>query len=480
MVAWEIAKNPDIRILVCSETDRQAKKFVQEVMKIVESEWFVERFGQHKGKEWRIGSGSFVSALRKRKGVKDPTLQASGVGAVQTGSHWDLVLMDDICSQENTKTDDAIENLWHWFGETLAQLDPGCRLFMIGTLHHYADIYCRIMKNEEIKKLFHISCHSWSYPIIDPNDTEVEAELFFPGRLTRKFVASQKAVMPPRLFACFYENRPTTGEQQIFRPEYFRSIPDISIPQNVWTYIFTDFAFIAEERKKNKADRTVFWVVAMDAHRVAYVLDVHVGRWKPSDSVRLLCKLWDQYQWANLKGAVIEKTSHKELISSLLEEIRRETFTRPRLIEIEGRSQEIKDMRIESAEPRWRGGNIYFAQSLRDQKAKFWPVFKEMTEWPFSEHDDIPDAISDLDKVDKDGVIYCPGPPMHWQQAPLKRYHPPVVDGRFNPEAEYSARDRANQRASQNHDLWQRKTNQHGVGHDIWGRQPRPPTSFGR
>ena len=477
-VAWLIAKDPDVRVLVCSETARQARKFVGEVMKIVESEWFRERFGNHKGKDWRPGSGTFTSALRTRKGVKDPTLQASGVGEVQTGAHWDFVLMDDVCSQENTKTPESIESLWHWFGETLAQLDPGCKLFIIGTLHHYADIYCRIQKDPEIRKLFEFSVHAWRDP---------SGELFFPTRLTEKFVMQQKAIMPPRLFACFYENKPTTAEEQLFRPEYFRVIEDESVPQHLWAYIFTDFAFIAEEKKKGKADRTAFWVVGLDCNRVAYVLDFYVGRWKPSDSVRIACDLWNRYQWANLKGLVIEKTTHAELLQSLFEQIRMETFIRPRMIEIAGRNQETKDMRIESAEPRFRSGDIYFTRSLQQHRRKWKPLVEEMTEWPFSAHDDIPDAISDIDKRTPEGDLYCPGPPSGWRNQPIQRHQPGLIDGAYNPDYGYPARENIRAEDLHQHDLWRSASStaseptsagQPKHSNNVFQRQPQQPKGW--
>lgn len=469
--AWLIAQDPNIRILVCSETGKQAIKFVKETMKIVESEWFKELFGDHTQGEWKPGAGQFTSSLRDRKGVKDPTLCASGVGEVQTGAHWDFIFMDDICSQENTKTPDSIEALWNWFGEIKAQLDPGIlapdgitiwggKLFIIGTLHHYSDIYCRIMKDEELSADFEISRFGWSDPIIDPDKTpdEAPAKLFFPGRLTRTFIAAQKRGMPGRLYACFYENRPTTGEQQLFRPEYFRTIPDENIPNAVWTYILSDFAFTAEEKKKGKADRTCFWVVSVDCNRVAYVLDCVIGRWKPSDSVRVACDLWNRYQWATLKGFTVEKTTYNELLSSVFEEVRRQTHIMPKFITIGGRSQEIKDMRIEAAEPRWRNGDIYFAQSLRDNWRKWKPMTDEMTEWPFSTYDDVPDAISDLDKKDESNphhaVYYCPAPPVGWATQPVKRFQPHLINGQFNPDLGYPARETT-------------KADQHG--HDLWG-----------
>ncbi len=490
--AWLIAKDPNIRILVCSETNRQAKKFVQETMKIVESEWFTERFGVRKGGSWKLGAGSFEDSQRTRKGIKDPTLACSGVGEVQTGSHWDFVLIDDMCSQENTRTPESIDSLWHWFGETIAQLDPGCKLFILGTLHHYADIYCRIMKDPKIRAMFDISQYGWCSRVgVDPEEELPEGvTLFFPDRLTRRFIANQKSIMPPRLFACFYENRPTTDEQQMFRREYFRVIPDSNIPRGCWGYILTDFAFIADEKRNARADRTCFWVVLVDANRVAYVVDFYLGRWKPSDSVHLLCNVWDKWsQRVDMKGISLEKTAtYNELIQGLLEEVRRDTMIRPKLILIGGRSQEMKDMRIESIEPRFRRGDIFFAASLENEYASKWdPMITEMMEWPFSTHDDVPDAISDLDKRDTDDRLYLPGPPPGWQPAMSGRVTPETINGTYNPECNWDPRTkiRAEDINRDKDEIWrqQRSTNQESrglgtpqqQGEDIWNRRMPPP-----
>lgn len=476
MVCWEIARNPNIRICVCSETGKQARKFVKQAMKIINSEWFRERFGVHKGSAWSEASGEFESALRTIKHVKEPTLLAAGAGEVWTGSHWDLVIMDDVVSKENTRTIEALEGMYDWFGEVMAQLDPGCRILLIGTLHHYADLYCRIMKNREMRDLFELSVHGWKNP---------DGTLFFPGRLTHAYIAQQKALLPPRMFACFYENKPTTTEDQLFRPEYFRVIEDRDIPAHVWTYIFTDFAFIAEERKKGKADRTCFWVVSIDCNRTAYVRDFYVGRWKPSDSVRIVCDLWNRYQDLNMRGVVVEDTTHKELLVSVFEEVRRQTFINPKMIPVPGRNQEIKDIRIEAVEPRFRAGNIYFARWLKEQLRKWKPLTDEMTEWPFSGHDDIPDAISDIDKKDKDGRYIAPAPPMGWRAQAAFIPKPTMIDGAFNPDRNYPARDfiKAEQRTIG--DLWQSKsqhgaeTRPDGLG-SFWRRPPQQQKPPGR
>jgi predicted phage terminase large subunit-like protein len=479
MCAWLIANNPSIRILVASETAKQAREFVAKCMQIIDSEWYRERFGVHRGKRWKEGTGSFTSALRTRTEIKEPTLLATGVGEVRTGMHWDFALCDDVVSQENTKTPESIEGTFSWLGETLAQLDPGCKLMLIGTLHHFSDLYCKIQSDPEMRKLFEFSIFAWSDPIVDPRGNE-PAELFFPGRLTRQFVAQRRALLPSRLYACFYENRPMTGEQQLFKPEYFHVLEDEDIPTHVWTYIFTDFAFIAEEKKKGRADRTAFWVVSLDCNRYAYVRDFYVGRWKPSDSVRIVCDLWDRYQGLNLRAIVLEESAHKELLSSLFEEIRRNTFVHPKIVTIQGRNQEVKDMRIEAIEPAFREGKIYFSRSVQQAHRKWKPLIDEMTQWPFSAHDDIPDAISDLHKRDKEGKYYCPAPGAGWRMAPNAPYQPPMVDGRFNPNAGYPAREFI-KRDQPKSTSWQGLSNEgQGPNQSIFSRQQRPPTRWGK
>lgn len=463
-VCWLIARDQNVRILVASETGKQARKFVAQAMAIIDSEWFKIRFGTHRGKKWK--DGEFYSALRTDKHKREPTLIAAGVGEVWTGAHWDFVVMDDVVGKENSTTIQALEGVWEWFGEVLAQLDPGCKLLVIGTLWHHADIYCKLMNDPEKSKLFEMSIHAWQ------ND---DGSLFFPGRLTPTFVGNQKKLMSSRQFACFYENRPFSDEEQIFKPSYFQVIEDHEIPTSVWTYIFTDFAFVTDEQTKGRPDRTCFWVISLDCNRVAYVRDFYVGKWKPDDSVRLCCTLWNDAMQAgwNPRGVVVEKTTHADLLSTIFKYVKRETFIDPKFILIGGRSQQIKEIRIEASEPRWKRGDIYFSRSVRQQYENKWrPMFREMTQWPLSEYDDIPDAQSDIDKRDENGKYYCPSPPPGWRAPVGRRQHPVLINGQFNPNRGYPAQEmlRAEQLMEGHFDSWLGKSSSMGA---TSGQRPR-------
>lgn len=131
---------------------------------------------------------------------------------------------------------------------------------------------------------------------------------------------------------------------------------------------------------------------------------------------------------------------------------------------------------------------MYFSSELKAQGLRKWkPLIDEMTEWPFSKHDDIPDAISDVDKRDKNNKLYCPGPPAGWRTAAIKVYRPPVVDGRYNSEAAYPAREFTKAQhsgAQRGPELW-RQLSESGAAdaqtsrnQSIFQRPAPPPTQW--
>ena len=468
LTSWLIAKTPNIRVLVGSETFKQASAFVGLSMDIISSPRYKEVFGDHTRGRWYHGR-EFWSSMRSLQGGqprfnKEPTLRATGIEQVQTGMHWDLVVPDDIASPENTKTPEGLEMQRVWLGETLAQLDPGCMLLLIGTRHHHADVYGWILKDPTRRAMFEVSIKKWK--------DRATNKLFFPSRLSEAYVMGQKALLTPRQWSAYYEQEPASKDEKIFLPEYFHVIRDAEIPSRTWTYLLTDFAFSSLE----KNDRTAFWIVSLDPNRTAYVRDFVVGRWKPSDSVRIALELWNRHVRYEMKGIAIEATAHEELLASLFEEIRKETFLSPKIIPITGRSQEIKNIRIEAVEPRFRTGRIYFAQSIKDDPRKWHPLIDEMTEWPFSEHDDVADAISDIDKCDREGRFLLQQPPMSWQPQQGYQHQPVLIDSRFNPAARYDPRNLAaalQRRGSSGDDLWQ-GAKPAMIGNDLWlGKGPK-------
>lgn len=443
--AWMIDRNPNIRILNASETGKQAATYTGNIKEILEGKKHIEIFGDHAQRtQW--SSHDFTTRQRNRP-LKESTCTATGMEEVRTGMHYDIVLADDVVSQENTRTPEGMARTANWFGETFAQLDPGCWWLMPGTRHHFHDQYSRILQSRDLRALFHVIIHGYKYP---------DGKLFFPARITEQYVADQKKILGPKLWSAFYLNSPQSDETALFRQDQFHIVQEHEIPKNCYTSILTDFA--SGENKEN--DRTALFAVSLNAHRDAFVREVKIGRWLPEEALTQALLLYQKWMPWYMKVMTMEKTAHTEWAKPSLRRLAEQFGFRPVVVEIGGRSKESKMQRIQALQPRFSdGGRLFWSANIKLRDPDAWDlIVREFCEFPFSQHDDIPDALSDLDKQRDEGGFYVPAPPPNFNPARApgaKQWRPTVVDGAWNSTQELDWRQMvkgSGERAGK--DLW--------------------------
>ncbi len=163
-----ICEDPNIRILIVQKTATEAEKTLSVIKTELErnatlktyytTHWqrtvgqrdisnatgVVEREGQREG-AWQQRR---IYVKRARKG-KDPTVEAVGVGGAITGGHFDVIILDDVEDDENTRTPDRLKWLVNWFNGTILQLrEPHTKMVVVGTLKTAArDIYNSVRQN---------------------------------------------------------------------------------------------------------------------------------------------------------------------------------------------------------------------------------------------------------------------------------------------------------------------------------------------
>lgn len=163
-----ICEDPDIRILIVQKTATEAEKTLQVIKTELESNgdlktyyaahWMrtvgqrdisnatgvVERAGRREG-AWQQRR---IYVKRNRRG-KDPTVEAVGVGGAITGGHFDIIILDDVEDDENTRTPERLKWLHSWFNGTVLQLrEPNTKVIVVGTLKTAArDLYNSILEN---------------------------------------------------------------------------------------------------------------------------------------------------------------------------------------------------------------------------------------------------------------------------------------------------------------------------------------------
>jgi len=89
-----------------------------------------------------------IYVKRSRRG-KDPTIESVGVGGAITGGHFDVIILDDVEDDENTRTEERVDGLVNWFTGTIMQLrEPHTKIIVVGTLKTLKpDIYKLVREN---------------------------------------------------------------------------------------------------------------------------------------------------------------------------------------------------------------------------------------------------------------------------------------------------------------------------------------------
>ena len=149
-----ICEDPNVRILIVQKTATEAEKTLQVIKHELESNRALKVFyadhwqqtvqqrdiSNAAGAIYRAGNreGAWqqrrIYCKRTRRG-KDPTVEAVGVGGAITGGHFDVIILDDVEEDENTRTQERLDTLRAWFTGTILQLrEPQTKIIVVGTL----------------------------------------------------------------------------------------------------------------------------------------------------------------------------------------------------------------------------------------------------------------------------------------------------------------------------------------------------------
>jgi hypothetical protein len=159
-VLWELGRNPNLRIVVVSKTQGQARKIVSAVKAHVEnSDELHEVFPSLRpGAKW---SDVAITVAGRVGSPKDYSVEATGVGGTLMGSRIDLAILDDVLDWENTLTQERRDSVTEWHLKTISgRLSDDAREWILGNAWHPQDFLHRTAKNPAWK--------AYRFPVIDP------------------------------------------------------------------------------------------------------------------------------------------------------------------------------------------------------------------------------------------------------------------------------------------------------------------------
>ena len=407
-VAWEIVKDPSIAIVYLSATSDLAEYQLRAIKGILDSP-IVRRYwpdlidiDEGKREKWTSTEICVDDPRRKEQGTRDSTVKVGGLTTNITGSHADLIVLDDIVVPKNN-TEEGRRQVISQYSQLQSILNPGGRIIAVGTRYHPKDIYATMQ--ETVEEIYDDNGELiGKEPQWDVLQKSVEENGEFLWNRTKrkdgkyygfdfKELARIKAgyVDKSQFYAQYYNDPNDEGSALItqdmfeyYNRDHLHTIGGIyyvkNNPLNVYAAI--DFAF----SNSRWSDSTAIVVVGVDCDGLRYVLDI--DRFQTDKITEYYNHVIAIHQKYNLKKLRAEVSVAQQVIVTALKDKLAENSTR--LVIDEYRPQTKKEERVlATLKPlyedhkifHYRGGNC---ELLEEELKQLKPA-----------HDDIKNALAD-------------------------------------------------------------------------------------
>ncbi len=300
-IIFEILRNPNVRIGLISNTQKQAEGFLKEIKNHLEgNDRLIEIFGTQVGPKWDTKE---IVVKGKTSKHKDSTVSCIGVGSALIGKHFDMIIMDDAVTEEASRTELQRDRQRVWFYQSLAPtMEPEAELHVLGTRYHYLDLYGHFIGHTEVEgagelKNDYIRIKSLEFrvdknkpilddtgiqkvddsgepvfePILDDDHNEILVS-YYPEKHSVEFLLNLKSNMGTVIFNAQYQNDTAAMKGVIFKNQYFRYY--IDRPRKLKIYQGVDLAV----GEKDSANKFAHVTIGIDDEKNVYVLNYYERR----------------------------------------------------------------------------------------------------------------------------------------------------------------------------------------------------------
>lgn len=331
-VAWEITKNPAVRILYISSTSNLASKQLKFIKDILTSKNYRRYWPEMvnakdtEREKWTETEISVDHPKRKEQIIRDPTVFTAGLTTNIVGLHCDIAVLDDVVVDDSADTDEGREKVKNQVGYLSSIAGTDSRIWAVGTRYHPKDLYADMMEmhyevyNDEGQVIETI-------PLYETFLRQVESigdgtgEFLWPRSQTsdgrwfgfdRHQLSVKKASYPdPAKFRAQYYNNPNDSSSAAIDPSYFQYYDRKRLSQSngYWymganrinIFASVDFAYSLAR----KADYTCIVVLGCDKDFNYYVLDIdRFKTTKISDYFDRILRLHSKWGFRKLRAEV--------------------------------------------------------------------------------------------------------------------------------------------------------------------------------
>jgi hypothetical protein len=418
-VAWQITKNPALRVLYISSTSNLATKQLKFIKDILTCDTYrfywpeMVNLDESKREKWTESEISVDHPLRKKEFVRDPTIFTAGLTTGITGLHCDIAVLDDVVVDDTAYTVEGREKVRNQVSYLASIMSTDAHAWAVGTRYHPKDLY-HDLTNMVVEIRDEDGEMESSYNLYEKFEKQVEDRgdgtgNFIWPRLPRadgkmfgfdiKELAKKKAQYDNDItkFRAQYYNNPNDLTESPINPSLFQYYNPSFLRQEMGSWYYRnsklnlsaaiDFAFSLNK----KADYSCIVVVGVDTNHRYYVLDIDRFRTnKISDYFDRILRLHQKWGFRKIRAEV---TVAQEVIVKELKED---------YIRANGLGLSVDEHRPTKNKEEWMGTVL----EPKYQNKQMWhysggncSLLEEELSQQRPSHDDIKDALSSAIEV---------------------------------------------------------------------------------
>lgn len=362
-------------VVIISDTYTQAAEFINALKDEFENNpkirWL---FGDIKGDDWQ--DGEFVLSNGIKYAAKGSGMKIRGIRHRHTRPT--LMIFDDIENDENIKSAEQRQKLYHWFTKAaIPALARGGRAVVIGTILHFDSLVNKVMKQQDVFK-------SWQTRVFYAITTEedgTEHALWPEHRSLEKLRAmrddpSDQEFVGSIAFAQEYQHKPFSEEDAIIQPDWIKECEPSQVPDK-HTRLARVLTIDPAASERQTADFTAMIVADLYTDGNVYIRAIRNQRTSPSvtaDTVRELDEIYKPQVIGIEKGAL--GLVFRDLLEGLP------------VIGLEPDKDKVR--RLLAVSRFFEAGRVYTVKNIQNGQA-----FREqLIEFPKGTHDDMVDAAA--------------------------------------------------------------------------------------
>ncbi len=414
--AWELVKDPTLRILYISSTSNLATKqlkFIKDILTCdaVRLHW-PELVNQEEAKreKWTEREISLDHPKRKEWSIRDPSIFTAGLTSNIVGMHCDIAVLDDVVVQSNAYLEEGRNKVKDQYSLLSSIETVDSREWVVGTRYHPLDLYSNLVEME-VDHYDEIGNKLSSEPLFETKEWAVEnlgdgqGEFLWPrskspdgkwfGFNSEELAKKRAQYLNKIHFRAQYYNDPHDIDSSPIERSLFQYYDQNYISKRDYHWYFkrerlnvvasVDFAYSTGK----KSDYTSIVVVGVDGVNNYYVLEIDRFKTdKISDYFQHILKLHEKWGFRKMRAEV--SVAQQVIVKDL-----KENYIRPYGLSLTvdefrpSKWQGSKEERIMSVlEPKYANRQIWHYQSGNTQ------VLEEELTYNNPAHDDVKDALA--------------------------------------------------------------------------------------